>query len=90
MTRRQKEPLRAITPEERERLEQLSRSGSQPASHVLRAKILLAVEDGKSYTAAAQTVGRLSGDAVSMLVARFNLEGIRAVAPRHGGGAEGI
>lgn len=86
MTRPQKEPLRGLMPQEKERLTQLSRSASQPASQVMRAKILLAVASGKSYTAAAQTVGRRSGDAVAKLVARFNREGLAAVAPRHGGG----
>lgn len=86
MTRPQKEPLRGLMPQEKERLTQLSRSASQPASQVMRAKILLAVASGKSYTAAAQTVARRSGDAVAKLVARFNREGLAAVAPRHGGG----
>lgn len=90
MTRRQKEPLRALTELERERLEQLSRSSSQPASHVLRAKSLLEVASGKSYTAAARAVGRRSGDAVAMLVARFNREGLAAIAPRHGGGPKKV
>jgi transposase len=86
MTRRQKEPLRTLTSLEKERLEQLSRSGSQLVSHVIRARLLLEVASGKSYTAAARAVGRRSGDAVSMLVSRFNREGLAAIAPRHGGG----
>ncbi|TBR56917.1 hypothetical protein B4U84_26080 [Westiellopsis prolifica IICB1] len=64
----------------------MSRAESQPASHVIRAKILLLVASGKSYTEAATRVGRRSGDAVSHLVARFNTEGLSAVAPRHAGG----
>ncbi len=40
----------------------------KPASHVARAKALLAVAEGKSYTAeAAKVAGRRSGDAVSQL-----------------------
>jgi len=50
----------------------ISRAESQSASHVIRAKILLLVASGKSYTQAAVSVGRRSGDAVSQLVARFN------------------
>ena len=87
MTRRQKDPLRPLTVEERAALEQLSRAQSEPASHVARAQLVLAVAAGHSYTAAARRVGRRSGDAVAQLVARFNQEGLTAIEPRHGGGA---
>jgi hypothetical protein len=53
MTRRQKDPLRALTSEEQAALERLSRSYSEPASQVARAKSLLAVATGQTYTAAA-------------------------------------
>jgi hypothetical protein len=72
--------------QERQILEQLSRARQEPAIHVIRAQLLLAVADGCSYTAAAHSVGRRSGDAVSQLVSRFNEEGIAALEPRHGGG----
>jgi transposase len=87
MSRRQKDPLRALTAEERRALEQLGRASSEPASHVARAQLVLAVAGGRSYTAAAQGIGRRSGDAVARLVARFNMEGLAAIAPGHGGGA---
>jgi len=86
MTRRRKDPLRPLTQEEREILEQVARAGSEPASHVARAKALLAVAAGKTYGAAAQAAGRRSNDAVSELVSRFNQEGLAALEPRHGGG----
>jgi hypothetical protein len=86
MTRRRKDPLRALTDEEKEVLEQISRAQSEPASHVARAKALLAVASGVSYTAAARAAGRHSNDAVSELVSRFNGEGLTAIEPRHGGG----
>ena len=86
MTRRQKDPLRPLTQEEHSILDEISRARSEPASHVERAKILLAVADGATYTAAARSVGRRSNDAVADLVARFNREGVAALAPRHGGG----
>lgn len=86
MTRRQKEPLRPLTDEEREILERISRAWKEPASHVARAKALLAVAGGASYTAAARAVGRQSNDTVSQWVARFNREGLAAIEPRHGGG----
>jgi transposase len=88
MTRRRKDPLRPLSQEEREFLEQIARAESEPASHVARAKALLAVAAGKTYGAAAQTAGRRSNDAVSQLVSRFNQEGLAALEPRHGGGPE--
>jgi transposase len=86
MSRRRKDPLRALTESERASLEQLSRALSAPAGIVARARVLLAVADGCSYTEAARRVGRRSGDAVAHLVARFNPEGLAAIEPRHGGG----
>lgn len=86
MSRRQKDPLRELTAEERQELLQLSRSQAAPAVEVTRARILLAVAGGHDYQAAARSVGRRSGDAVSHLVARFNVEGLASLTPRHGGG----
>jgi transposase len=86
MTRRQPDPLRALTDDEREWLLRVARSQAEPAAHVARAKALLAVADGESYTDAAKAAGRRSGEAVSRLVSRFNREGIAAIEPRHGGG----
>ncbi len=84
MTRRQKDPLRFLTSEEQTTLERISRSQSEPASHVARAKALLAVAAGHNYTAAAHTAGRRSGDAVAQLVTRFNQHGVAAIVPGHG------
>ncbi|MEJ2738209.1 MAG: helix-turn-helix domain-containing protein [Anaerolineae bacterium] len=86
MTRRQKDPMHPLTEEELVVLTQISRAQSEPASHVARAKALLAVASGKSYTEAARAAGRKSNDAVSNLVSRFNREGLAAIEPRHGGG----
>ena len=88
MPRRQNHPLRELTAEEYQELERLSRASSESAARVARAKALLAVSRGHSYTGAAQTSGRRSGDAVSHLVERFNQEGLTALTPRHGGGAK--
>jgi len=90
MTRRQKDPLRLLVDEEWTVLTQTSRAQSEAASHVARAKALLAVASGQSYTAAAHAAGRKSGDAVSQLVSRFNREGLTAIEPRHGGGPETV
>jgi transposase len=86
MTRRQTDPLRPLTDDEHEWLLRLARSQAEPAAHVARAKVLLSVADGASYTGAAKAAGRRSGEAVSRLVSRFNREGLDALEPGHGGG----
>jgi transposase len=86
MSRRQKHPLRALTDDELLWLKKIARSKREPSSHVARAKQLLAVADGHSYTGAAKASGRKSGDAVAQLVERFNREGVQAVEPQKGGG----
>jgi len=86
MSRRQKNPLRALTDDERLWLQKMARSKREPSSHVARAKQLLAVAGGQSYTAAARAAGRKSGDAVAQLVANFNRQGLRSVEPHRGGG----
>jgi transposase len=88
MTRRQKHPLRDLSVEERQELERSARASSESATRVARAKALLAVAQGHSYTSAAQVSGRRSGDAVGQLVERFNQEGLAALTPRYGGGAK--
>jgi len=86
MSRRQKDPLRPLTADERAQLARISRSHSEPAAQVAHAKAVLAVADGQSFTAAARAAGRRSGDAVAQLVARFNRDGLAALGAEHGGG----
>lgn len=86
MSRRKKTALRELTEEERTWLERISRSQSQPASQVGRAKQILAVAEGASYMEAAVRSGRKSGDTVSRLVSRFNRAGLQALQLGHGGG----
>jgi transposase len=86
MSRRQKDPLRLLSDAERTALSRLSRSQSAPAAQVARARALLAVAEGQSYTTAAALVGRHTGDTVARWVAGFNRDGLAAVVPRHGGG----
>jgi transposase len=86
MSRHPNDPLRPLTADEQEALAQVSRSQAAPAAQVLRAQLLLRVAAGSGYQDAARAVGRRSGDAVAALVARFNREGLPALAPRHGGG----
>jgi transposase len=86
MSRQQKDPLRPLREAERVSLSRLSRSSSAPAAQVARARALLAVAEGRGYTAAAHLVGRRTGDTVARWVAAFNSAGLAAVVPRHGGG----
>lgn len=86
MSRRQKEPLRPLTDDERVWLQKIARSRREPSSHVARAKQLLSVADGQSFTDAAEASGRKSGDAVAHLVARFNREGLQAIELQRSGG----
>lgn len=86
MSRRRNAELRPLTPEEQELLVQVARSRRDPASHVARAKMLLAVAEGQTYQQAAWSAGRKDSDPVSKLVSRFNQEGLAALEPRHGGG----
>src|SRR3954451_3493896 len=83
MSRRQRDPLRSMSAEERAVLSRLSRSRGAPAA---RAAALLAVADGQSYTAAPRRVGRRDHDPVARWVASFNRDGPGATLPRHGGG----
>lgn len=88
MARAAKDPLRTVTAAERNELEQISRARSAPAVQVTRARLLLRVAAGETFSAAARGEGRRSGDAVAHLVMRFNREGLAALEPRHGGGAQ--
>jgi transposase len=90
MARRQSDPLRPLTSEERTVLEETARSRSEQAARVARARILLALAEGASFTQAARAGGFRSGYGVAQLVRRFNREGLLAVAGRHGGGAERV
>src|SRR3954471_21381063 len=65
MSCHQKDPLRPLTAEERQELTRLSRSLSAPAAQVERARALLAIADGASYTAAAHQVGRRHNETIS-------------------------
>jgi transposase len=88
MSRKPNHPLRALTNQEWECLRSISRSYNEPAAHLQRAKALLAVAEGCSFSEAARRAGRRSGDAVGQLVVRFNLFGPAALETRHSGGKQ--
>jgi transposase len=72
-------PLRDLTQEEEHTLQRLAKATSERVDVVKRAKALLAVQAGKSYTQAAKLAGYKSGDSVSQLVERFNQQGLAAL-----------
>lgn len=90
MSRRKKDPLRPLAEQQFQTLQQISWSHTAPAVAVVRAKLLLLVAAGSDYQDAARAVGRRSLTAVSLLVARFNQEGVAALSPRHAGGPQPV
>ena len=86
MGRRQKNPLRPLTADERGELERVSRAGSERADRVAHAKMLLAVAEGARLVDAAGASGRRSRHAVAHVVARFNEVGLAALDRRYGSG----
>jgi hypothetical protein len=90
MSRRKKDPLRSPTEHELRTLQKISRSQTAPTAEVVRAKMLLLVAEGSSYQNAVHAVGRRNREAASLLVARFNQEGLAALTPRHGGGQKPV
>src|SRR4029453_792492 len=86
MSRHQKDPLRPLTADERQELTRLSRSLSAPAAQVERARALLAIADGASYTAAAPPDGRRHTEHILARGTRLTRDGRAAVRPGHGGG----
>jgi transposase len=86
MSRIPKDPLRDLTEAERKYLVKVSRSASERAEHVRRAKALLAVAGGAMYKDAAKAAGIATHETVSRLISRFNECGLSALSSRHGGG----
>ena len=86
MAQRRRIRLRILTVDERVELDRVARAGSERADRVARAKALLAVADGATFTVAAGVAGRRAGDAVAHLVERFNTDGVAALDRRYGGG----
>src|SRR3954471_12259171 len=76
MSRHRTDPLRPLTADERQELTRLSRWLSAPAAQVERARALLAIADGASYTAAAHQAGRRHTETISAWVSRFNRDGL--------------
>jgi transposase len=86
MSKVQKDPLRELSKQEEQVLEKLAKSTSERVDVAKRAKALLLVKAGRSFTQAAQEVGYKSNDAVSQLVSRFNQRGTIALCIASGRG----
>src|SRR5262245_44230176 len=72
-------PLRALTAEEERAVQRSAKATSERLDVVQRARALLGVHAGQSYTQAAHAAGYQSGDSVSQLVQRFNQRGLAAL-----------
>jgi transposase len=86
MSKVQKDPLRGLSTKEQHILEKMVKSTSERVDVVKRAKAILSVRSGKSYTEAAKEAGYQSNDAVSQLVSRFNRRGLSALGIARGRG----
>lgn len=86
MGKEQKHPLRPLTSQEEQELHHLVKATSERLDVVKRAKALIAVREGQSFTDAAREAGYRSGDSVSQLIERFNQHGILALLIAKGRG----
>jgi transposase len=86
MAQPQKEPLRALSEQEKRELQRLVKASSERVDVMRRAKALLAVANGKPLTQAAHEAGLKSGKGVGQLVKRFNTHGLAALASAVGRG----
>lgn len=75
----QKEPLRPLSQQEYQQLQRIIKASSERLDRVRRAKALLAVAGGYSFTQAACQADLRSGDSVAQLVSRFNQSGLLAL-----------
>lgn len=82
---RQKKTLRPLSEAERHELQRMTKASSKRVDTVRRAKALLAVADGKTFTQAGMSA-ELSREAVSQLVERFNERrlAVLVIAPGRG------
>src|SRR5216684_6661291 len=86
MGKEQKDPLRVLTAQEEQELHRITKATSERLDVVKRARALLGVQTGQSFTEAAREAGCKSGDSIRQLVERFNQHGLAAllIAPGRG------
>lgn len=78
MGKPQKVPLRSVTELEQQQFQRITKASSERIDVVRRAKTLLALAQGHSFTEAGKLAG-LSRQAVAQLVERFHQRGMAAV-----------
>jgi transposase len=86
MSKMQKDPLREFTRQEEQALQKLAKSTSERLDVVKRARALVSVRAGTSYTETAEVAGYKSTDTISRLVSRFNQRGLLALSIAAGRG----
>ena len=82
----QKETLRPLTVQETHALQRVVKASSERVDTVRRARALLALTDGQSFTQAAAQAGFKEADSVSKLVRRFHRTGLAALCIAAGRG----
>src|SRR5215831_2601421 len=81
---RQYRELLQLTEQQREELKQWAQSRTMPAGDVLRARLILALADGWSYSEIKQKL-HTSAPTISRWKQRFEREGIKGLEPQHKG-----
>lgn len=78
--------MRVLTEQEQQALAHMARAGSERADVVTRARQVLLVASGRSYSQATVATGRRSYQSVSKLMTRFNRDGLAALESHGSGG----
>jgi transposase len=86
MAQLQMHPLRVLSEPEKRELQRLVKATSERLDVVRRARALLSVAGGRTFTDAAHQAGLKSGDGVGKLVIRFNEQGLAALSVATGRG----
>ena len=90
MGRHQKKPLRGLTESEKNELRRIAASEVERVERIRRARALLAVAEGQSFTQAARSARMRSSSGVAAIVQRFHERGLRALDTTPGAGRHSI
>jgi transposase len=86
LSKPQKEPLRPLSEQEQQALQRIVKATSERMDVIKRARALLAVAGGQTFSAAAREADFACGDSVMKLVKRFNQHGLSALLIANGRG----
>ena len=86
MGRRQKRPIRGLTDVEKAELMRIEASPDERVERIRRARVILAVAGGQSFTRAARTARMRSSSGVAAIVQRFHERGLEALDTLPGAG----